>query len=557
MHVAALLLLLTPPAASAAPARLADDSLACAGRTVRAVEVRRPERTRMDGAVPGVLRVPVNAVLRGAPSHLEALRPFVLLRAGEPCTPLRLRESARLLRALPYVADATLRTEPDGDGVRVVVETTDDLRPVLSGSERDGTPTRLRLGTLSLAGRGLAVDGRWSDGGARRDGFGFALRRPFLAGRPIALALAAERRPLGHDASASVGQPFLTDLQRRAWHLGARGAEDWLVTTRSTLGGPDLRLRREVADGALLARLGGGGVVLLGGVGASHEWRRAGRAQAAGGVEPLPGAEGNRTELRVAPIVGVRLLSFARVEAFDGLAAVQDVARGVQLLGAFGAGSGAARHGFGALDAYAGVGGARRFVGLRATLDATRDADGAWDDAVVGGRLAYYARPTRRETTVLSAEYAGTWRTGVPVALRLDGGFAGLLAYRGLDDVAGARRLMLRAERRLQTGGIGGALGLGVAGFAETGAVWRGSLPYGRDSGWRPALGASLLAAVPRDSRRLLRADVAVPLRRPAGVRTLAVRVGYTGAIRGFWREPADLAAARSGFPLARAVAMP
>jgi hypothetical protein len=75
--------------------------------------------------------------------------------------------------------------------------------------------------------------------------------------------------------------------------------------------------------------------------------------------------------------------------------------------------------------------------------------------------------------------------------------------------------------------------------------MWAGSVPYGTNSEMKASVGLSLLAAVPKQSRRLMRVEFAMPL-----VRTphtgFQVRAGITVPILGLWREPGDIARARS-----------
>ena len=53
---------------------------------------------------------------------------------------------------------------------------------------------------------------------------------------------------------------------------------------------------------------------------------------------------------------------------------------------------------------------------------------------------------------------------------------------------------------------------LGVTVFGDVGAVWRGDVPYGVDSGVRGALGAGLRVGFPPGSSTAIRADIAFPL---------------------------------------------
>jgi hypothetical protein len=81
-------------------------------------------------------------------------------------------------------------------------------------------------------------------------------------------------------------------------------------------------------------------------------------------------------------------------------------------------------------------------------------------------------------------------------------------------------------------------------------------VPYGQSTGLRTSVGAGLLAAVPRQSRRLIRLDVAVPLvHDPHG--GYEVRLTTSRPIRGLWREPGDVARVRAILPPAGIFAWP
>jgi hypothetical protein len=84
--------------------------------------------------------------------------------------------------------------------------------------------------------------------------------------------------------------------------------------------------------------------------------------------------------------------------------------------------------------------------------------------------------------------------------------------------------------------------------FADAGKTWSGNVPFGSTPVARGSVGVALLAAVPPRSRRLIRADVAVPVTGGAPQRWL-LRVGVSDAARTFWREPGDIARVRAGTP--------
>src|SRR4029078_9771625 len=83
-------------------------------------------------------RVPIVArIARSihATTRPDVIRRFLLLREGERCNELRRAESERILRAPPFLADASVVAVPNADGsVDLVVRTADEIALVLGGS---------------------------------------------------------------------------------------------------------------------------------------------------------------------------------------------------------------------------------------------------------------------------------------------------------------------------------------------------------------------------------------------------------------------------------------
>jgi hypothetical protein len=98
-------------------------------------------------------------------------------------------------------------------------------------------------------------------------------------------------------------------------------------------------------------------------------------------------------------------------------------------------------------------------------------------------------------------------------------------------------------------GGLGRYAQWGVATFADVGRTWSGDVPYGETTVARGSLGAGLLLAVPPRSRRMLRMDLAVPVT-PDAPRRYRLIFSTVSAARAFWRDPEDIARARTtGLP--------
>lgn len=555
--IAALLCAAHVARAQDAP-EIAERLLSCDGLIISRIDIQRSSRTVMDKQrAPGWARTALQPLLLGTPTRTSAIQPFVQFKEGKPCTEQRRRETERLLRLQPYLADARVRVfdEPDGR-VRMVVETVDDIRPIIGVGLRKSRPRDLELGNSNIAGSGHAAALRWRDGGAFRDGFGFRYADYHLFGAPNLASVNVARTPLGSFTNVSLGRPFYTDLQHAAGYVGYVKDDGYASFARVAGDEFSIASSRERADAGLAMRLNTiGRVTYLVGALTSFERRTNGRQVVRltdrGLVDTTDAALTNRfgaqTSTRIGAVLGIRALSFVRVTAFDGLEAAQDVARGVQWSTTLGKGIGGDdTRRFATADVYTGVGTERSFLGLRVQAESRQNPTG-WGDGVVSGRLAWYARPSPRQTSVVSVEYVGASTDSIPYQLSIADALTGVRGYSG-SRLSGARRAIVRGERRFLMPGISRYLGWGLAGFADGGQMWAGKVPYG-ESAFRGSVGVALLAAVPRASRSNARVDIAYPLVADRHAKGVDVRVSFRAAARAFWREPSPIARARLANP--------
>jgi hypothetical protein len=529
---------------AALASRRPDSASVCEGRRITSIEVREQERTAVDEVRPPVLRTVVRAVLQTAPTRASALRPYLLLREGDRCDDVRRRESERLMRDLPYVADATIATEPDGDGVRLVVSATEELKPVI-GLRLDGaTPSYLRYGTTSLGGHGIFLAGDWNDGGGYRDGFTVRAGDWTMLGRRTTGSLIASRYPLGNFTEVVLSEPFLTHFQSLAWRVSFRDETDYVRLERNVDEPLAWRTDAQRWSAGMIGRIHfGAAQILAGGIVIHERITPAESATVIGSdslLPPLP-ARGelytSQSGSRAGLIAGLRALSFRRAEGLEALYGAHDVARGLQVAAVFGRGvSGDADKPFVAADVYAGVGGAESFASARATYE-RRDEDAGDATRLLGGRVSWLWRASRRQTQEVSLDYAGIWRYDIPVAFFLDDSRSGPRGFDGAT-ASGTRMLIGRFERRVRAGSFGRAMGLGVAGFVDAAKLWSGDAPLGTTTGPHVGIGAGLLAAIPRDSRKTIRIDASYPLTSADGANGLTLRLTVITAGRSYWREP-------------------
>lgn len=407
---------------------------------------RAPLVGRCDGMVvtevvvtardPSFLQVPrrLRGLARGVglihtTSKEEVIRRFLLLDVGRICTERRRAESERILRLQPFLAAATVRAVSDAaGGVRIEVESIDEIPTVFGMSFRDKLPSALRFGNGNVGGRGLHLAVSAERGFAYRTGVGVEAVAYQVFSRPYTLALVAERAPLGTTLTLALGHPFFTDLQRTAWHVGY-GEVNRYARFRRPQGNPlSLSIQRRFSDLGGVRRIGiGRHSAFLGGLLTYEGVTPAARAVVvsdSGLVADTSGALDGPSpayqHVRLNAVIGVRALSFMPVYGFDALRAVQDVATGAQVGVLMGHGIprlGSTDDGlFVFADFYAGAGSPRSFSALRARGEVRMNRlTGRWDSMVGSGRGALghrHAHPTRghREAHSTRAPGAGALR---------------------------------------------------------------------------------------------------------------------------------------------------
>lgn len=527
------------------------DSALCEGRRITQIDLDEGIRAVAD-EVPGIVRPIVRLVLGGARTRASALRPYVLLEPGSTCTEARRREGERLLRGLKYVAGARLRPQPDGDGVRIVVESSDDLRPIVGMTLDGSTPESMTLGTVNLGGTGTLVEGRWADGGAFHDGLGFRASNPTIFGRRATLGISIDRRPLGDRTFLSLSEPYLTRFQSIAWELSLRDETEYIPLSRNVADRTVWRTNWRTVNAGALGRISLGNVQLLAGGLYTHE--RIAPADSAvlvtsDGLEPaddpaLADRYVSQSGARTGIIGGIRALTFNTAEGLQTLEGIHDIARGVQAAAVVGRGvSEDDDHPFIATEVYAGVGGPKSFASARVTAE-RRSSDSQRAARLVSSRVAWYWRVSERQTQEVSAEFSGVWREDVPVAVFLDDRLTGPRGFDG--SVASGTRLAVgRFERRLRFGGFGRSVGFGGALFGDVAKLWAGDAPLGVTTDPQFSAGVGFLVALPRNSRKTIRIDASYPFTQPDGVGGFDIRLTVTNAGRTYWREPASFQRSR------------
>ena len=256
-----LVALLLCASAARAGAQDADTTQAaaipCDGRIVRSIEIT-PGRPAFKGTAAKWRHVARAIGLHHTTTKAHVIRAFVALDVGRPCTEFRRAESERVLRAQTFIANASVRVVPDSSGgVAVFVETTDEI-PVIVGGRFSGiNPNALSLGSANVGGIGLRIEAAWERARAYRTGYGGRVASYAAFDRPYVVSIEGYQRRIGHDAAIDMGHPFLTDLQRLSWHVGARTSRIYPHFARPARDALALRIDEERWGVSALARLFG------------------------------------------------------------------------------------------------------------------------------------------------------------------------------------------------------------------------------------------------------------------------------------------------------------
>ena len=490
-----------------------------------------------------------------ATTNPDVVARFLALRPGMPCSELRRLESERILRAQPFIAEATVTPLADeSGGVYLSVVTVDEVSIVLGGGGSSAVPyvRSLRFGEENFMGEATSIIGRWSYSENFRDNFEAQIIDYQFLGRPYQLSLSGARNELGGNWGFELSHPFLTDLQRVSWRTTAGSREDYRFFRRDDLTRPAVLLQRAYADAGGVVRVGRPGRLALIGASVSYEDEMPepfATKIGLGTTERDTTAELERRYTRkrvtrVNALAGFRSLTFERVTGFETLDGAQDVREGFELATVVGRGMGM----FGgnnqdlflSADVYLGGGGPSFFGAIEGTIEGRHD-DGAegWDGILGSARIATYLKPAIQHTLLTSLEWSGGWEQRIPFQLTFADREGGPRGYRD-SWLAGGRRAVLRVEDRYFIGRLKQFASVGVAPFVDVGKLWAGDAPFGVTSDLNASVGFSILASVPPRSQRMWRLDIAYPLNRDSGAK-FKVRLFGRDFTSIFWKEPGDV----------------
>jgi hypothetical protein len=532
--------------------------VACKGQIVSRIEIHTRPPFEIGGSrVQQRLARQVTSL--HATTNPEIIRRFLALKPGEPCTELRRSESERILRAQPYLADASVVAFPaENETVAISVLTVDEISLIVGGGGSGKSPyiRGFKLGEANLMGEAMSLDGRWHYNADFRDEVAVRFTDYQLFGKPFHLSVELARRERGQDWDFETSHPFLTDLQRYSWRTTAGSADSYTRFRRPDGTSLFLPFSRDYGDVGGVARIGRpGGKIALIGASLSYEREMPGSTpvmlrlpERELGPEPgtpLSGRYGEHRNTRINALFGLRDVNFMEASGFEALDGLQDMRRGFEVGTLFGKGlrslGSREQDMFGSADMYAGFGSPQLFTAIEVLAEARRpEGGGKWDGKLASGRWAVYGKGTENNTIVADLEWSAGWHQRIPFQLSLGDKRGGPLGYR-LSTLAGGRRLVSRVEDRIIVGHLKQFATIGVAPFVNTGQLWAGDAPFGIDTGVRTSVGFSVLASVPPKSQRLWRLDLAFPLQREYGEKW-TIRLLSHNFTRMFWKEPNDVA---------------
>jgi len=482
----------------------------------------------------------------------------LLFAVGDCFDPDLLEESARSLRSLPYIYEATITSDQLADGsYRVDVQTLDAWALSLAVQftvDQGFQFTGVSGNAKNVLGTGTQVALFRSVYRERRR-LGLLGRQPNLFGTRVDGTVHGGETRSGQYFTQSFFRPFAGEVGVNAFRQSAHARDDYfLYSVDPEVGFTQVyqRFEAEAYEFTYQRRFGDEeGAKYLGGIGVSRE------------VVRFPfGADGTRivtdndfdnptaapqeivdavrpqTQLhetnRINFTFGFRNLDFLNVVGFDAIRATQDIIEGGDLEFTvapglpFGSdnvsdvllrtrGSIAAR----AIGSYTRVDGS--FQARNVTTDLNGGPEG-WRDVLYEINVNGYIEQGSGKSLFGRFQFAGGDKMDRPFQLTL-GGRESVRGY-SEDAYPGGRRILATLEERIPLPGLStGFADIGVAFFGDVGRVWAGDVPFGESTDWKGGVGAGIRMSLPAGAPNVLRIDVGIPVTGERETRGVVFRI--------------------------------
>lgn len=510
-------------AAGTARAQTSPPPDSCSGQIIKTISIS-PGRPPFAGSA-SKWRAFAHALgLHHATTRSDVIRTYLLFKEGDACNDARVSESMRVLRDLPFIANATAGIVPDSSGgVDVNIQTTDEVPVLVAGGLRGGVPSALTLGNADVGGLGLRVVAGGEYDKLYRSSAHVEVQDAAPFDEPVTARVYAARDRFGGHVDIDLSHLFLSNFQRGAWHASFRNGDDYPLILRPFGDDEAVEVHEQQWSVSTLIRSTIKGTVLLAGpVALGTRLRPTSRGLIVSDSGALVAGDTallNRftslESVRAGGMLGARHVDFTPRAGLDALFAPQDVMTGWQVGGIAAPGRVAGGNGdlLVATSLYGGMAPGRTVMLGDVEAEARRDfALGKWQSTIANARGEAYFTPSSRVTFDVIDNFSVLGHARLPLQLSLGDAVGGVRGFYG-SNIVGARRNVVRSELRVATPKAVHNADLGVALFADAGTMWAGDVPFGMNAS-RQAVGFSIVAAYPTRTKHLYRLDFAFPLQR-------------------------------------------
>jgi hypothetical protein len=505
------------------------------------------------------------------PTRASFVRSELLFEEGDCYDPALLEESERLLRGYPFIALVDVFGLRQSDGSwHVLVDTKDEWTTKLNlrvGVDGGLAFRGASVAETNLLGRGIRIGVFIREREDVRD-VGAEIYTPRVLTTRLDLGVSAGKTRIGNFVEQAFVYPFVGEVGRLAGRQVFTRREEFFPYSTGVTAPAEgeithllLPVQEERVELTLAARLGSRGNLTTFGIGFSSatldfpgfpesaEVARAGnftdRQQAPAELAALAAGHthhGAATRLNL--LVGQRNVVWDQRSGLDALSGLQDIPMGTDFGVTLGRSVAALSPRndqpddmYGRVRAFWGVASEQVVLGSAAALESRQvlsdgDSIDGWRDILGEADVLLYLKPAALEahTFFLRMEGAGGWKLDRPFQLTL-GGETGL---RGYPEPAFpvSRRVLFTLEDRIDlTWPAPDLLDFGLTLFADAGKGWKGSVPFGVDSGWRGTVGGGLRIGFPAGTQAVWRLDFAFPVGPDATFRDFIFRASMRDLI--------------------------